>query len=118
MVLHDVPNDASLLVECAASLDAERFGHRDVHAIYVLAVPDWLEKRIREAEIQNVLHRFFSEIVIDAEYRVLGERAMQRRVERTRGLEIAPEWLLDDDAGAFGAPRSREVLDDRRERAR
>ena len=88
-----------------------------MHALDVLPVPDRLEKRIREPEVQDILHRFLAEVVIDAEDRVLGKRAMQRRVERARRLEVAPERLFDDDPRALGAAGARQVLDGGRKRA-
>ena len=108
MILDDVADDAGLLVEGAAALDAERLGHRDVHALDVLPVPDRLEKRVGEPEVQDVLHRFLAQVVIDSEDRVFGKRAMERRVERAGRLEVAPERLLDDDAGACRAAGLRE----------
>ena len=56
--------------------------------------------------------------MIDAEDRVFGKRAVQRLVQRSRRLEVAPERLLDDDARAVGAAGAQQVLDRRRKRAR
>ena len=50
VVLHDVAEDAGFLVEPAAALVADRFGHRDLHVVDVLAVPDRLEEAVAEAE--------------------------------------------------------------------
>ncbi len=100
------------LVEPAAPLDAERLGHRDVHALDILARPDGLEERVREPEIQNVLNGLLAQIVIDAEDGLFREGAMERGVQRPCRLEVASERLLDDDARAGGAAGAREVLDD------
>src|SRR5687767_11749979 len=82
-----------------------------------MPVPDRLEKRVGEPEIEDVLHRFLAEIVIDPEDRVLGKGAMQCRVERTRRLEIAPERLFGDDACPFGAAGARQMVNRDREGA-
>ena len=60
VVLDDVANDAGLVVELAAALDAEALGHRDLHVLDVVPIPDRLEERVGEAEIEDVLHRLFA----------------------------------------------------------
>ena len=57
---------ASLLVIAAAHLDAERFGHRDLHVIDVTTIPDRLEDAVAEAEDQDVLDGLLAEVVINA----------------------------------------------------
>ena len=58
--------------------DAEALGHRDLHVLDVVAVPDRLEERVGEAEVEDVLHRLLAEVVVDAEDALLGEDAVQR----------------------------------------
>src|SRR5262245_10999799 len=72
MILDDVADDAGLFVEGAAALDAEAFGQRDLHVLDVMTVPDRFQEGIREAEVQDVLHGFFPEVVVDAEDVVFG----------------------------------------------
>src|SRR5581483_2842105 len=86
--------------------------------LHVVAVPDRLEERVREAEDEKVLHRLLPEVVIDAEDLRLAEHLVQGRIERPRRREVAAERLLDDDARASGAARAPEPADDRREQAR
>ena len=74
MVLHDVADRAGFLVELAAAGHAEFLGHRDLHAGDEVAIPDGLEERVGEAEVQQVLHRLLAEVVIDAEDAGLRER--------------------------------------------
>ena len=118
MVLHDVAQCAHLLVELAASLDAERFGHRDLHRVDVVVVPHRLEQRVREAEDEQVLDRLLPEEVVDAVDRVLVEGMMQDRVELFGRLEVAPERLLDDDTSVFVDALRGEALRDVVEQAR
>ena len=82
MVLHHVANRSGLFVERAATLHAERFGHRDLHAGHVVAIPDGLEKRIRKAKVEQVLHRPLAEKMVDAKDVRLVEVAEQNAVER------------------------------------
>src|SRR5439155_26204416 len=58
------------------------------------------EHRVAEPEHEQVLHRLLAEIVVDAKHTSLGNDRVQRPVELTRGLEVAPEGLLDDERGA------------------
>ena len=65
VVLDDVADRARLLVEAGAALDAERLGHRDLHVVDELAVPDRLEDAVAEAQDEHVLNRLLAEVVVD-----------------------------------------------------
>ena len=82
VVLHDVAQRAGRLVEAAAVLDADALGHGDLHLLDVAAVPDRLEDGVGEAQRQDVLHRLFAHVVVDAEDLVLVEGAVHGGVER------------------------------------
>ena len=56
VILHDIANRAQLLVEFAASLDAEMFGHRDLHVFNVIVIPTRLHDRIGKPKIDEVLN--------------------------------------------------------------
>ena len=75
VVLHHVAHDAGRVVELPAPLDADLLGHRDLHVVDVLAVPQRLEDRVAEAEHQDVLDRLLAEVVVDAEALALVEDA-------------------------------------------
>jgi len=66
MVLQDVAERPRLLVEGATSLNADRLCHGDLYMVNVAAVPDWLEDQVAEAEDQDVAHRLFPQVVINA----------------------------------------------------
>ena len=74
VVLDHVTQTPGGFVEGAAALDAEILRQRHLDARHVVAVPDRLQERIGEAEIEDVHDRFFAEVVIDAEDRVFRER--------------------------------------------
>src|SRR2546425_10461326 len=84
MILDHVTDRARPVVERAAALDPEVFGHRDLHAFDVIAVPEGLQKSVGEAEEEHVVHRPLAEIVIDPEDRRLVEGAEQDAVELPR----------------------------------
>src|SRR5262249_14327366 len=94
MVLDDVADRSRLLVEASAALHPEMLSHCDVHARHVVAIPERLEKRVRKAEVKEVLHRFLAEEVIDSIDRRFREGLVQRLVEGLRRREIAAERFL------------------------
>ena len=107
VILDHVANRAGLLVELAAPLDAEVLGHRDLDAGDVVAVPDRLEERVREAEIQQVLHRLLAQVMVDAEDRALVEN-LDAASDSARG-----RWR-DPGRRASRSPRARPCRNPRR----
>ena len=97
MVLEHVPDGAGLLVERTTVLDADRFGHRDLHVVDVAPVPQRLEDAVPEAEDQQVPDRFLPEVVVDAVDLRLAEDLADLAVQPLRRLEVVTERLLDDD---------------------
>ena len=81
VVLYDITDGARFLVKLAASLHTKRFGHVDLHAVYVVAIPDRLQEGVGEPEEQKVLDCVFAQIVINAKDSRLWESLMQRLVE-------------------------------------
>jgi hypothetical protein len=114
----NVADRAGLIVKAAATFDAEGLRHRDLHALDVLTVPDRFDKRIAEAEEQQVFDRGLSEVVFDPIDVVFVEYFVDRAVQRSSGSEAAAERLLDDQAAPARAGRSTELFDDDSERAR
>ncbi len=111
VVLDDVADRARLFVELAAPLDAEALGHRDLHALDEVLVPDRLEEGVGEPEDHQVLDRLLAQVVVDAEDRVLVEDGVQRPVQLARGLQVAPERLFDDQARPVRAARLTQPVD-------
>src|SRR5215472_7089601 len=111
-------DDACLLVELAAALHAEALRHRDLDVLDVVAIPDRLEERVGEPEVEDVLHRLFAEVVVDAIDALLGEHAVQHAAELPRRSEVPPEGFLDDDAPVRGARSLPELGNDGGKHAR
>ena len=119
VVDHDVAQRADRVVEVAAVLDAEALGHRDLHRGEVVAVPDRLEHRVREAQVEDLRRAPSS--------RGSGRcgTAATRRCswwisvgQRAGGGQVVAERLLHDDARVLGQPCLREALDHRAEEER
>ncbi len=115
MILDDVADGAGLVVERPPALNPEIFGHGDLHALDVVAVPERLEERVGEAEEEHVVHRPLPEVVIDAEDRAFVEGAEQDPVELLRRCEVVAEGFLDDDAGVPDEVGLGQLLDDQLE---
>ena len=73
VVDHHVAQRADRVVEVPAVLDAEALGHRDLDARDVVAVPDRLEDRVREAQEQELRDAELPEVVVDPVELVLVE---------------------------------------------
>ena len=102
----------------AAILDAEALGHRDLDALDVVAVPDRLEHRVGEPQVEQLLEAHLPQEVVDAQELRLVDHRVQLGSERARGGEVVAERLLDDDARVLGEPGRGEALDDRAEQER
>ena len=98
-----VADSARLIIKSAAPLDTEIFGHCDLHTLDMVAIPERFQKRIGEAEKEHVVHRPFSQVMVDAEDRLLVEGAEQSLVEVLRRGKIVTERFFNDDASAVGA---------------
>ena len=114
--LHEVVDDdvaerADRVVEVPAVLDAEALGHRDLDARDVVAVPDRLEDRVREAQEQELREAELPEVVVDPVELALVEVLVHLLRERARGREVVAERLLDDDARVLGEADARQPLD-------
>ena len=66
--------------------------------VYPGGVPERLEKRVAEAQRNQVLDRFLAEVVIDPEGLRFAEDIGERRIGLPRAFEIMPNRLFDDDA--------------------
>ncbi len=118
MVLDDVAHRADRVVEVPAVGHVEILTHRDLHRRDELPIPDGLEDRVRETQVEDVLDRHLPEEVVDPiELRLVDDR-VQLLVERARGREIVAERLLDDDACIRREACLRQSADDRPEERR
>ena len=111
VVLDHVPDRPRLVVEGPPVGHVEGLGHVDLHARDVIAVPERLEERVGEAEVEQVLNRLLAEIVVDPEDGRLGEDLVDRGVQGDGACQVAPEWLLEDDPRAGGGAGGRQVRD-------
>ena len=118
MVDDDVAERTDRVVEVAAVGDTEVLGHRDLHRLDVVAVPDRFEHRVGEAQVQDLLEAHLAEVVVDAEQLRLVDVLVELRGERPRRFEVVTERLLDDDSGVAREIRVVQPLDDGGEQER
>ena len=100
--MNHVPQRARAVIIAGTVLDADGLGSGDLHMVDVAPVPQGLEHRVGQTEDEDVLHRLFAEVVIDAEDLVLGEYGVDRAVQVTGAVEVMTEGLLHDDAHPAG----------------
>jgi hypothetical protein len=107
----DISQRADGIVEVAAVLDSEVLRHRDLNTREVVATPQRLEDRVREAQMKDLLEAHLPEVVVDPVQLRLVDVLVQFRGEVACGLLVVPERLLDDDPGASGQSGLRQTLD-------
>ena len=118
-VRHDhVAVGAGVLVEPGAVVDGERLRHVDLDVVDVVAVPDRLEHAVGEPQRDQVLDRLAAEEVVDPEHALLGEHAVDQRVQLARAVEVVAERLLEHHPRALVQAGAAERVDGRAERAR
>src|SRR5262245_20673247 len=105
MILNHVANGACLVVESSPALNTEILRHGDLYTLDTVAVPERLDKRVREAKDQQVVHRSFPQIVVDAKNICFVKSAKQNLVQFPCGCKIMPEGFFNDDACPSGATR-------------
>ncbi len=76
----------------------DRFGYRDLHMFYVVAIPDRLENGVGKTEKEDILGRFFAKIVIDAVHLPFFEDAVDQPVKLLSRRQIAPKGFFYNDA--------------------
>src|SRR5450830_53411 len=115
MILHDVAQTAGAFIERSATLNIKLLGQGNLYARDLITVPDWFEKRVRETKVQDVHNGFFSQKVIDAEDRLLGEEFQRDAVELTCRCQIPAERFLDNHSCSAGQSGRAQTLNDCRE---
>jgi len=65
--------------------------------VNVAPVPDWLENAVGQAEDKDVLHRFFTKVVVDSENLFFNEERRQLLVELAGAGGVLAERLLQHD---------------------
>ena len=90
-----------MIVEAASAFDTEAFGHGDLHAADVVAVPQRLQHGVGEPQMQDVLHRQLAQEAIDpVQLRFCEDRA-QHGVQFLRGLQVVTKGFLDHHPGVL-----------------
>ena len=110
MVDDDVAQRADRVVEVAAVLDAEVLRHRDLDGLEVVPVPDRLEHRVREPQVEDLLEAHLPEVVVDPVELRLVDVLVQLVGERARRRAVVAERLLDDDRAFSVRPASARPL--------
>ena len=87
-----------MFVVSGAVSDVEVFEDGDLDVVDVVAVPEWFEDGVSEAEDYEVLYGVFAEVVVDAEELVLVGAFVDGVVEEARRIEVGAEGFFDYEA--------------------
>ena len=116
MVLNHVPNHARAIVVTGSMSNPDRLADRNLHMIQVVPVPQGLENRVRKAECQQILRRFFAQVVIVPKHLPLVEDSVDRVGQTTGDSLVATEGLLHNHPRPFSfsvQTTSTKAFDDR-----
>src|SRR2546422_329887 len=103
MILHDIADRTDLFIEMSTTLHSERLGHGDLHAVNIVPVPDRLEERVGEPEVEQILDRFLTQVMIDSENRRFWEGLLQNSVKCLGGDKVAAKRFFHDNARSLVA---------------
>jgi len=98
VVLDHVAQGAGLLVIAAPLVHAVGLADGQLHVVNGVAMPQALEKGVREPEHQDVLDGFLSQIMVYPEDLGFGGEAGEIAVERLGGGEVVAERFFHDNA--------------------
>src|SRR5690625_1432067 len=98
MILHHVSGSADAVVVSRPGTNTDVLGHRDLYVVDVVGVPNRLEHLVGKSQRQNILHRFFTQIVIDAKNFVRGKDSFYDLVEFDGAFQVVTEGLFDHHA--------------------
>ena len=79
----------------ACRLVIDSLGIRNLHMIDIPPVPDGFENSIVEAEDHDVLHRLFTQVMVDAIDLILLQNILDLAVQCLRRVEIVSKRLFD-----------------------
>src|SRR6266446_9842779 len=103
MILHHIADCTSLFVKFPSARDTKILSHRDLHTFDVIPIPDRLEKRVRETEVEYILHRFLAKIMINPKDSWLRKNRVQYLVQSLGRGQVPSKGLLEDHASIFSA---------------
>src|SRR5262249_10890474 len=118
VALNHVAKSAGSFVEASAAFHAESLRGGNLHVVDIVAIPQWLEDAVAEAEDQKILEGVFGQVVFDAVDLVLVKDIEHAAIQFFCRSEVTAKGLLNDDANP-GIRRRRlcqasppELLDD------
>src|SRR5580692_7518670 len=77
MILNHIADRANSIIESPPALDSEVFGHSDLHALDMVAIPKRFQDCVGKSEEYQVVHRPLAKVMVDAEDSILIESAEQ-----------------------------------------
>ena len=97
VVLDHVPHDPGVIEVLAPAFDANRFRNGELDMVDMVLVPKRLKDAVGKAESEQILHRLFTQVMVDSIDLLLFPIGQNLLVEGDRGREIVAERLFDND---------------------
>ena len=95
MILHHIAQCARLVIKLRTTLHTEFFRNRDLHIGNIISTQNWFKKTIAKTQSHQVLHRFFTQIMVNAENLRLFEVFGKHIVDFDAGCQIMPQRLFN-----------------------
>src|SRR5215510_11397925 len=103
MVRHHVTQRSGHIKVATALFHSHSLGHCDLDVVHKAMIPHRLKDAITEAKHQNVLYRFFTQIMVNSENLIFGEDLFDLLVQFFGRLEVvAKRFFKDNPAPAAG----------------
>src|SRR5690625_1749234 len=96
MILDHIANRSILFIKTSPASDSDILTHSDLNRVDIAAIPDRLENGIGKSLNKKVLHRLFSEIVIDPKNLFLVKFTGNDSIQFPCRIEIASKRLFDN----------------------
>ena len=77
------------------------FGRSDLNVVNIIFIPDRFKQGIGKTKGQNILHRFFAEVMIDAEDLLFCKDVGQQFIHLAGAFQVVAKWLFNNNAGSF-----------------
>src|SRR5438876_11300426 len=112
VVLDHIADGPGGVVKLTPPFDPEFFGHRDLHTLDVIPIPDRFQKTIGEAKEQQIEDCLFTEVMVDPKDLRFRKHRTKCGIQLLGRRKIVSKGLLDNDSRILDAVRLCERLYD------
>ena len=95
MVLNHVAQGTRAFVIPSASFESHRFGRRNLHVLNVAPVPDRLKEGVGKPQGQNILYRFFTQVMVYPVNLLFGKKPAQQGIQLLSRFKVMPKRFFN-----------------------